>query len=95
MFCFLDGTPIDRFDSAFKSAIKEAGFSDFHFHDLRHTFCSNLILSGVGIKEVKEMIGHRDISMNDRYSHLPMQYKQALQRQLEKHYENFESEDAW
>ena len=33
--------------------------------------------------------------MTDRYSHLPMQYKQALQRQLEKHYENFESEDAW
>ena len=95
VFCLMDGTPIERFDAAFKSAVKEAGFKDFHFHDLRHTFCSNLILSGVGIKEVKEMIGHRDISMTDRYSHLPMQYKETLQRQLEKQYEKTEFEDAW
>lgn len=50
---------------------------------------------GVGIKEVKEMIGHRDISMTDRYSHLPMQYKETLQRQFEKQYEKFEFEDVW
>jgi site-specific recombinase XerC len=51
-------------------------------HDLRHTFCSNLVLSGADLKDVKEMIGHADIGMTDRYSHLTAQHKLLMQRQL-------------
>jgi DNA invertase Pin-like site-specific DNA recombinase len=69
-------------------ALEIACIKDFHFHDLRHTFCSNLILSGAGLKDVKEMIGHSDISMTDRYSHLTLAHKLHKQEQLAEHYVN-------
>jgi site-specific recombinase XerD len=47
-----------------------------------------LIISGAGIKDAKEMIGHKDISMTDRYSHLTNGRMLALQQQLATHYEN-------
>ncbi|CAB1063943.1 hypothetical protein D1BOALGB6SA_8728 [Olavius sp. associated proteobacterium Delta 1] len=86
--CRLDGTPIKCFNNAWWRARELAGIVDFHFHDLRHTFCSNLILSGAGLKEAKEMIGHSDISMTDRYSHLSFDHKLSKQKQLADHYEN-------
>ena len=86
VFCRLDGTPIKRFDGAWRRTLELAGIRDFHFHDLRHTFCSNLILSGSGLKEAKEMIGHSDISMTDRYAHLSLNHKLKSQEQLAEHY---------
>lgn len=87
VFSHLNGTQIQSFNRAWWATLKIAGIEDFHFHDLRHTFCSNLILSGAGLKEVKEMIGHSDISMTDRYSHLTINHKLLRQRQLAEHYE--------
>lgn len=86
VFCRLDGTPIKRFDSAWRSACRFAGIKNFHFHDLRHTFCSNLILSGSDLKEVKDMIGHRELSTTDRYSHLTAVRKRENQARLAEHY---------
>jgi integrase len=88
VFCHLDGTPIRNFNKAWWRALEISGIEDFHFHDLRHTFCSNLILSGSSLKEVKEMIGHKDISMTDRYSHLTDSYREYKQNLLAKHYES-------
>jgi integrase len=88
VFCRLDGTPIKRFDSAWRRAREIAGLDDFHFHDLRHTFCSNLLLSGAGLKDVKEMIGHSDLSMTDRYAHLTLDHKRHRQNRLAEHYVN-------
>jgi len=88
VFSHLDGKPITRFDKAWKEACGIAGLKDLHFHDLRHTFCSNLILSGADLKSTKEMIGHADIGMTDRYSHLTMNYKLILQKRLAEHYLN-------
>ncbi|MCG6881512.1 MAG: site-specific integrase [Deltaproteobacteria bacterium] len=86
VFCSTDGKPLKRFDKSWRTSIKTAGFEGFHFHDLRHTFASNLILSGSDIKDVKEMIGHSDISMTDRYSHLTTAYKFIRQQKLAEHY---------
>ena len=69
-------------------SLEWSDIKDFHFHDLRHTFCSNLILSGASLKEVKEMIGHANISMTDRYSHLSLNHKISKQDQLAVHYSN-------
>jgi integrase len=86
VFCRIDGTPIKCFNKAWWHALKVAEITDFHFHDLRHTFCSNLIMSGGDLKDAKEMIGHTDISMTDRYSHLSGDHFIRRQDQLAEHY---------
>lgn len=87
VFCRIDGTPIKNFNNAWRAALKIADISGFHFHDLRHTFCSNLLMAGGDLKDAKEMIGHSDIAMTDRYSHLSGLHKRNLQKMLSEHYQ--------
>jgi len=86
VFCRQGGTPIKRFDKAWRGACFHANIDSLHYHDLRHTFCSNLLLSGADLKEVKDMIGHRDLAMTDRYSHLTAAHKLKRQMSLAEHY---------
>ena len=39
-------------------------------HILRHTFCSHLVMRGAAMRAVQELVGHRDLTMTQRYSHL-------------------------
>jgi integrase len=86
VFGHLDGTPRSSFRSAWEKVRLLAGQKDLHFHDLRHTFASNLLTSGGDLKDVKELLGHRDIRSTDRYAHLSNQRKQAKQMTLAGHY---------
>ena len=88
VFCRIDGTPIKCFNKAWWRVLEIAGIQDFHFHDLRHTFCSSLLMAGGDLKDAKEMIGHSNISMTDRYSHLSALHKQNRQNLLAEYYEN-------
>ena len=38
------------------------GFEGFHFHQLRHTYTSNLLANGAAPKDVQELLGHSDVS---------------------------------
>lgn len=60
---------------SFQTALKKAGIRDFKFHDLRHTFASQLIMANIDLTTVKELLGHRDIKMTLRYSHLAPSHK--------------------
>jgi site-specific recombinase XerD len=54
---------------AYFSARKKANLEDVRFHDLRHTFATRLVQSGVDLYVVKELLGHKTIAMTMRYAH--------------------------
>lgn len=72
------GGKIDHVSRTFERAVKALGLNDgitdrrqkVVFHSLRHTFASRLVQKRVSLYEVKELLGHSDIAMTQRYSHL-------------------------
>jgi len=66
------GKPFTRsvLDEAFVEARKRAGLKDLHFHDLRHTFGSHLVMAGADLPTVSKLMGHTKITMTMRYAHL-------------------------
>jgi site-specific recombinase XerD len=65
-----NGTPYKSFRSAFEKAVQKAGLTDFTFHNLRHIFARRLVMAGVDLPTVKELLGHKYISMTLRYTYL-------------------------
>jgi integrase len=66
---------IHRVERAFKGVLRRAKIEDFKFHDLRHTFASHVIMRGGSLKDVQELLGHKEIKMTMRYAHLTQEHK--------------------
>ena len=75
VFCGRDGKPFCHVRTSFFTALKKAGIINFRFHDLRHTFASHLVMSGVDLNTVRELMGHKSLEMTLRYSHLSQDHK--------------------
>lgn len=56
-----------------QNVYKELGLEGFCTHSLRHTTASKLVKSGMTLFAVSKLLGHANISMSQRYSHLEQQ----------------------
>ena len=67
-----------------KDACARAGIDPpINFHQLRHTYASQLVKGGVPLTVVAENLGHRDTRMCEvHYAHLASSYKRDIIRQL-------------
>ena len=77
-----DGGRMQDIKTAFLKVVRQAGFKDFRFHDLRHSFASNLVAAGVDLNTVRELLGHADLKMTIRYAHLAPEHKAAAVAKL-------------
>jgi len=66
----------------FIPAVKKARIEDFRWHDLRHTFASRLVMKRNDLTTVRELMGHKDIKMTLRYSHLSPAHKMTAVQTL-------------
>lgn len=55
-------------------ACEKAGISDFHWHDLRHTFASWLRQSGAELDVIQQLGGWKNSDMVQRYAHLSLEH---------------------
>jgi integrase len=56
--------------SAWVKAVKEAGLTDWHFHDNRHEAASLLLKNKASLPEIAEILSHKSLNMVRRYAHL-------------------------
>lgn len=62
--------PYVNFFHSWNTARIEAGVPDVRIHDLRHTCASYLVNQGSSIYEVKQILGHANVTTTQRYAHL-------------------------
>ena len=53
-----------------KEALVNAGFSNLNLHSLRHTFASIKATEGKTLRQIQELLGHKDIKATQIYIHL-------------------------
>jgi len=71
------GTRYTDVKKSFSTACREAGITNFTFHDLRHTFGARLADAGVDVVKIKELMGHASIVTTMRYIHATDQGKRG------------------
>jgi len=75
VFSTLRGNQFTVIKRPFARALKMAVIENFRFHDLRHTFASQLAMASVDLNTIRELMGHKSLKMTLRYAHLSSNHK--------------------
>ena len=79
-------TSSEQVSSMCRSAAKKVeGLAGFHFHCLRHSYTTNLIMDGASPKDVQELLGHSNVNTTmNVYAHSNREAKRSSARLLDK-----------
>ncbi|MDH4230328.1 MAG: site-specific integrase [Nitrospirota bacterium] len=64
--------------TAWGVAVRRAGVQNFKWHDLRHSFASELAMNGATTPELAAALGHKTLQMVARYAHLGEAHQAAV-----------------
>jgi integrase len=70
LFTNRDGRPLGDFKESWWAALKTAGIEDFHFHDLRHSFATDMLADGTAIETIQKALGHTQTKTTGIYAHV-------------------------
>ncbi|MCQ4044482.1 tyrosine-type recombinase/integrase [Streptantibioticus rubrisoli] len=84
VFCQPDGRPVDPRDDweDWKGLLRAAGVRDARVHDGRHTSATLLLEYGVDVRIVMETLGHSDLRVTTRYTHIATPLAQEAARRM-------------
>jgi integrase len=77
------GERLRHFTGSLRGALERAGLRRIRFHDLRHTYASQMMMAGASPLLLMENLGHASLEMTERYSHLTEEYKQEMAEKFE------------
>ncbi len=91
VFTDTKGAKIREVSNAFDRVVNRLGFNKnvddsrrrVVFHTCRHTFASWLAIQGTPLYTIAKLMGHKSISMSERYSHLSPDHKKESIGRLE------------
>ena len=58
------------FNKEWTNILKRAKLENVRVHDLRHTYASHLVSSGLSLEIVGRLLGHTQAATTQRYAHL-------------------------
>jgi integrase len=72
VFCQWNGNPVDprRDYGEWCAILRAAGISHHRLHAMRHSAATIMLEEGIALAVVQQMLGHSDIRMTRRYSHV-------------------------
>ena len=75
------GEQVDSFKTAWNATCRRAGITGLRFHDLRREFACRLLESGAEQHDVRDFLGHANITTTSRYlASTPVRLARALAR---------------
>ena len=66
----VEGQPIINLEKPWRRIRAKAGLDDVRIHDLRHTYASKALASGMSLYMVGQLLGHTQYQTTMRYAHL-------------------------
>jgi integrase len=66
-----------------ESQLKDAGITNFQFHDLRHTFARHDMMKGGQVCALSSILGQKDLQITQRYAKLSPEYMDSQRDRMD------------